>query len=232
MKPVKTLLCVLILGFIMACSKDPLGTNSLKDSRDGKIYEIVKIGNQTWMAENLSYLPSVSPSSVRSLTATVYYVYGYEGNDVASAKQHPNYKVYGVLYNWDAANVSCPDGWHLPNDEDWKSLELFLGMSESEANEEGTRDSGSVAKKLKSTELWDVFGSKGDNSSGFKAIAGAYLDNNGFGNERLGYYCTFWTSSTIGPSYAWHRFLNYSEDGITRGNYYRNFGHSVRCIKD
>jgi hypothetical protein len=55
------------------------------------------------MTENLAYLPVVSPSSAGSETAPYYYVNGYEGSTVASAKATANYTAYGVLYNWPAA---------------------------------------------------------------------------------------------------------------------------------
>jgi hypothetical protein len=69
---------------------------------DGKNYKTVQIGDQVWMAENLAYY-LVSPSSQGSTTTPYYYVYDYQGSDVAIAKATDNYKTYGVLYNWPAA---------------------------------------------------------------------------------------------------------------------------------
>ena len=71
------------------------------------------------MAENLAWLPGVSPSSDGSETLSYYYVRGYEGTVVSEAKAVANYSTYGVLYNWPAAMAACPDGWHLPSDGDW-----------------------------------------------------------------------------------------------------------------
>jgi len=78
----------------------------LTDSRDGKRYKIVVIGNQTWMAENLNYNASGSKCY---------------NND----ERYCNY--YGRLYNWNAAKSACPKGWHLPSDAEWTKLTDFVG---------------------------------------------------------------------------------------------------------
>ena len=95
---------------------------------DGRSYETILIGNQIWMAENLAYLPAVSPSINGSPTEKHYYVYGYEGSTTTQAKNHSNYQQYGVLYNWEAALTACPDGWRLPSYADWLILEKQMGM--------------------------------------------------------------------------------------------------------
>src|SRR5690554_6870297 len=116
-------------------------SGTFTDTRDGNVYNWVKIGNQIWMAENLAYLPEVVHSNAEFQTQSSngqpgYGVYGYDGNDVATAKSQSNYTTYGVLYNWYAAmngaessmaNPSgvqgvCPDGWHLPSDDEWHEL--------------------------------------------------------------------------------------------------------------
>jgi uncharacterized protein (TIGR02145 family) len=81
--------------------------NQFTDQRDGKTYKTVKIGTQTWMAENLAYK-----------TNKGCWVYNNDKKNVAK---------YGYLYNWETANVVCPAGWHLPTDAEWKILTDFLG---------------------------------------------------------------------------------------------------------
>jgi uncharacterized protein (TIGR02145 family) len=104
-------------------------TGSFTDSRDGKTYKTVKIGDQWWMAENLAWLPAVNPVNDNSSTEKYYYVSGYNGTDVSAAKATQNYTTYGVLYNWPAAmngaagsdanpssvQGACPAGWHIPS---------------------------------------------------------------------------------------------------------------------
>ncbi len=204
--------------------------NSFLDSRDGYEYETVKLGDQTWMAENLRFLPSVSKSTEGSLTETHYYVYGYEGNDVAIAASQDNYNIYGVLYNYEAANIGCPTGWHLPSDDEWKTLEFVLGMDPGSAELTELRFAGDVGEKLKATTLWATDGG-GDNASGFNALPGG--DKDGVPKfSDITEYAIFWTSTPDGADQAYHRSLRYGIDGIYRDRFYRDNGFSVRCLKD
>jgi len=107
---------------------------TFKDPRDGKEYKFVKIGKQTWMAENLNYNASDSKC--------------YKNNET-------NCKKYGRLYDWNSANKACPEGWHLPSDDEWTTLTDFIG------NGAGT--------KLKTTSGWSENGN-GTNDFGFSAL--------------------------------------------------------------
>ncbi len=213
----KTLPFLLLLILIAGCDKDPNGTpviKSFKDSRDSHIYKYVKIGSQTWMAENLAYLPAVSPSSEGSESSAIYYVYNYEGRSISEAKSKGNYTSYGVLYNWAAAKIACPLGWHLPTDDEWTTL---------------TDYSGSIAgKKMKSISGWSENGN-GDNSIGFMVLPSGTRYNGGF--IGLGSDAIFWSSSESG-AYTWNRHLYYGNDGVGRNGSYRSKGFSLRCLQD
>ena len=118
-------LFVLTLLFA-ACEKDPFEASSgtFTDERDGQEYKWVKIGDQIWMAENLAYVPYVcAPDSQCGI-----WIYGYNGE----GSYGTNYHTYGCLYDWETAQTACPEGWHLPSDEEWMELERFLGMEERE----------------------------------------------------------------------------------------------------
>jgi len=203
---------------------------SFQDERDGTIYSFIYIGEQSWMVENLAYLPDVSSSNIGSSTEINYYVYGYEGTSISEAKAAENHQTYGALYNWEAAKTACPAGWHLPTDGEWKTLEKYLGMSALDADDKGWRNSGDVGIKLKSTSGWNGNGN-GDSSSGFKAFPGGFRGTNG-DFDHLGNIAYFWSSSPDGESYVWRRYLNYGYDGVNRGSRPRSIGFSVRCTKD
>ena len=89
------------------------GQETFVDGRDNNSYDVVTIGDQVWMAENMRYLPNVSsPKSMsdEDYYNAKYYVYGYDGTDVTEAKNLNEYNTYGVLYNQTAARTACPTG--------------------------------------------------------------------------------------------------------------------------
>lgn len=206
------------------------GNGTYTDSRDGHTYNYITIGSQTWMAENLAYLPSVSPMSAGSTADPNYYVFNYEGTNVSEAKANPNYAVYGALYNWEASIVSCPMGWHLPSDEEWKIFENYLGMSQSELDLIDIRNSGIVGKKLKSISGWFDNGN-GDNSSGFDALPASC---HYFTGEKttIGFNALFWSETAYDEWAAWFRSLSNDNNGVFRGYFYKSNGYSVRCLQN
>ena len=113
-------------GFSVRCLRDTDDTSDFTDPRDGTVYPCVKIGNQVWMTKNLAYLPSVNAATDGSESVAKYYVYDYDGTDVATAKATANYTEHGVLYNYPAAIISAPDGFHVPSDEELNVLEVFV----------------------------------------------------------------------------------------------------------
>ena len=228
--------CLFLLVFALlavGCTKQPVinpDSGSFEDSRDTHGYKWVGIGEQVWMAENLAYLPAVGPVINFSETKPFYYIYGYDGSLVNEAKAASNYTRYGVLYNWQAAISACPDGWHLPGDDEWKLLEAYLGMSQQDLGNEGFRASGSVGKKLKSTSVWENNGT-GDNSSGFTALPGGYRSFNG-SFEGLGQGAGFWSASENSSSTAWYRGLVFYAGTLHRYSYSKGDGFSVRCVRN
>jgi uncharacterized protein (TIGR02145 family) len=198
---------------------------------DGRTYVYKFYGDQTWMIENLAYLPSVSPSSDGSDSVSFYYVNAYEGSSVAEAKSSGNFKTYGVLYNFEAAKTACPPGWHLPTDGEWKTLEKHLGMSSADADGLHLRISGGVGKKLKSRTGWKDDGN-GDNSSGFNVLPAGDRYNLGGFMEDLGSLAIFWSSSHDINKRVWTRLVDFSNDGVGRLSVDHRPGYSVRCLKD
>src|SRR5690554_6700140 len=145
---------------ISSSSSSSIVYSTIKDARDNQTYRIVTIGSQTWMAENLKYLPSVVGPETGSQTTPHYYVYGYNGTNVTDAKATANYNTYGVLYNWPAEMNACPDGWHLPSDAEWTELTDYLG---------GESVAGGKLKETGTTH-WASPNTGATNETGFTAL--------------------------------------------------------------
>ena len=197
------------------------------DTRDNINYKYKQFGSQIWMIENLRFIPFVSKLKEQG----GIWVNGFDDNNVAVAKNEENYIKYGCLYDLQMALVACPIGWHLPSDDEWKTLEVLLGMTPSEADDQGSRYTGSVGRKMKSVYDWALCGN-GDNFSGFNTFSGGhrhYSDGGEFYTQTWQAY--FWTATTYNIS-SWSRMITYNSDGINRHSSNTSFGFSVRCIKD
>lgn len=212
------------------------GTN-LTDSRDGKIYKTAQIGTQLWMAENLNH-GMVIHDSVEATDNDTIEMYYYNNSDSLG-------NLYGGLYLWDemmqytttaSTQGVCPDGWHLPSDEEWMTLEKFLGMADSTVVKTSWRGTDNEGTKLKdeSSDFWSIPGS---NESGFSGIPGGRLNdstNPAYDGKRfqdLGVASRFWTSSgeEVG-NHAWYRGL--AGKNVGRNDIVKHTGRSVRCVKD
>ncbi|HNW68387.1 MAG TPA: FISUMP domain-containing protein [Bacteroidales bacterium] len=215
-------------GSAMSFTTQGGSANTFTDTRDGNVYQIVTIDNQVWMAENLKYLPSVVDPGTGSQTTPYYYVYGYSGTgtNVANAKATANYSTYGVLYNWPAACISCPAGWHLPSDAEWTELTDYLG---------GTSVAGGKLKAIGTIEagtgLWYADNIGATNETGFTAFPGGYrYDDGGFSG--IGDYGYWWSATENSTSNAWIRLMFYNTSDVYRGSHRKEVGFSVRCIRD
>lgn len=194
------------------------------DSRDSNVYTTVQIGTQCWMAKNLAFLPSVVGSATSSNSGRYYYVYGYEGTDVPTAKATANYSTYGVLYNNPAALTACPVGWHLPSDTEQNILDQFLNDTTCDANRMGG-GCANAGTKLKTVGPSNFNG----------LLAGLRQGQYGSGNfTGQGTYGSFWSSSvaSVDISQTWNRLINSSLASVERRPDRREVAYSVRCLKD
>jgi uncharacterized protein (TIGR02145 family) len=215
--------------------------NTFTDSRDGNVYRYVTIGDQEWMIDNLAWLPSVSPSTETSDSKAKYYVSEYEGSDVSTAKSTEYYSTYGVLYNWTAANSCCPEGWHLPTDEEWEELQDLIFTNKGPFDKT-TYDWGYVwwdlGKHLWHTSGW--LGGNGLNTYGFSALPGGGVYYEPFPQDCPGVtasckcYADFWSATLTGNKGSaralWSQYAG--NIGIHVGCYPKGYGISVRCVKD
>jgi uncharacterized protein (TIGR02145 family) len=209
---------LLVLAFSQ-CEKefDPEGYGNFTDNRDGTEYKTVVIGSQTWLAENLKYLPEVvSPVNV-SDSFKYYYVYDYYGERTDRARATTGYKTFGVLYNFKAAMDACPEGWHLPDSTDWENLNKFIGPGNG--------------SELRSGSYW-ASDDNGNNRSGFNALPAGCQEEGRF--RELGSKAVFWSTQIPyqepGSAIVWgfHNSLGKLEyQPEPKIN-----GYPVRCIKD
>ncbi len=177
---------------VSKCGED----GTFRDSRDGRVYKCVKIGDQTWMAENLDFgeIVHLSGNQVKASTAHAQkYCYGDDSTNCLK---------YGGLYQWHTAmglcaeyaamdasalvgnphRGICPAGWHVPTQDEWEKLVEFVQSP----------DSNDAGRKLKSKEGWDErqycvqvvsdfcyggysYGANGNDAYGWGAIPSGYL---------------------------------------------------------
>ena len=198
---------------------------------DGNYYQTAQIGTQLWMAENLkttkyndgSPIPTETDNTIWSTMTTPAYCW-YDNDETN------NKPFYGALYNWYTINTGnlCPSGWHVPSDDEWKTLEIFLGMSQLGADSIGYRGTNQGGKlKEAGTIHWWSPNTGADNSSGFTALGGGYRYGGYDGTfYQLGHYGVFWASN------GFYRHVMSERSDISRTDANKSYGYSVRCLKN
>ena len=182
---------------------------SFTDERDGKTYRTVKIGNQTWMAENLNYKT---------------------GSSVCYDNEESNCQKYGRLYYWDDAMKACPAGWHLPSDAEWTALTDFAGGEKAAGTKLKSKTGWSA---LKSKTGWPA--GKGYTAAtddyGFSALPGGFGTFDGKFNRAgdIGYW---WSATEDDAGYVWDRSMYYNYEYVYRINYDKTYLFSLRCLQD
>ncbi len=200
---------------------------------DGNFYNIIKIGSQLWMAENLKTTRFNDNTAIANVTNNAEWsglttpAYCWYNND-----QDQNKPLYGAIYNWYAAADSrlCPDGWRVATDSDYNTMELSLGIPQSEIDTWGWRgtDQGT---QLKNTTGWSS-GENGTNTSGFTALPGGYrfYQTGVFAGQNI--YGYWWTSSELDQTRGWYRRLDGDNQKVNKAATEKNAGKAVRCVKD
>jgi uncharacterized protein (TIGR02145 family) len=205
---------------------------------EGNHYPTVIIGNQEWMAKNLrtthyadgTPIPGVSDNFAWDTLDKNDKAYCWYYNDSTS-----NAVAYGALYTWSAAmngaassndNPSgvqgvCPDGWHLPGDDEWAELVNYVSND---------GHSGSEAIALKSTSGWHDDGN-GTDDYGFNALPGGRRYNEGDFSD-FGCDNTWWSATEDSLTTAFGRVMYYSYNTVGQYKGSKDCGFSVRCLRD
>jgi uncharacterized protein (TIGR02145 family) len=203
---------------------------------EGQVYNTIQIFSQCWLKENLNVGVMIDGTIEQSNNGTIEkYCYNNEPDSCAK---------YGGLYQWwemmqyniqQGLQGICPPGWHLPTDEEWKVLEGAVdsqyGIGDNTWHSSGVRGFD-IGTNLKATTGW-LYGGNGTDLFGFSGLPGGY--------RHYWYPPTFlfvgsagywWTSTEGNYGYAWGRYLNYGGPGVSRYDVDKDYGYSVRCLRD
>lgn len=204
---------------------------------DGNVYNTVPIGTQVWLKENLKVTHYRNGDSIPEVRDSLEWVNLITGAWCYFNNNPANGAVYGMLYNWYAVNDPrglAPLDWHIPSDEEWKTMEMYLGMSQSEADQIDWRGTDEGAKLKENDTIHWVSPNIATNSSGFTALPGGwriyFLYTGSFYNIKS--TGEWWSSTEKDAAGAWLRNLcNYHPD-IYRISFGKPQGCSVRCVWD
>ena len=223
------------------------GTSRMFDA-DGHTYETVQIGTQCWTKANLHSAKdrngnvfingnAASSGDFDANNDSVVYIPTQETWNANNSSVTYNNSIFGYFYNWKAANLVCPAGWHLPTNEEWATLTDYVGNQSAYVCGIGT---AGIAKALAdTTTAWKSFeddscapgyAPSSNNATGFGAVPAGY--NYGSDFHDFGNYANFWSSTEYNGPYVYTYSLYY--DYAYVGNYSngKNLGFSVRCLRD
>ena len=160
---------------------------SYTDGRDGFVYQIIKVGEQMWMSQNLNFVSSDS--------------WCYD-------KKESNCNKYGRLYTYETAKEVCPDGWHLPSDDEWQ--EMIVQLEKERKGKTFTQE---------------------EKENGFNTTLGGWRSKSGnfYNFKEIGYY---WSSTVKAGNYAWYQYINSLSKDFSKNYHNFEMAFSVRCIKD
>lgn len=204
------------------------------EDADNNLYVTVKIDDQWWMAENLATTKLNDGTPIDMIfhesewsTATTSLYSWYEDKSI-------NKDQYGALYNGYTIQTDkvCPTGWHVATDDDWKKLELKLGVPQEDLNKTGLdRGSSEIIEQLKAAS--DVFNNQqpGNNDSGFGAMPAGVRKGYSGQFEEIGEGAFFWAMSDVEVDELFYRYIG-STPGIGRFEGSLTDGFAVRCVKD
>ena len=221
--------------------KSPTGNTPLSSVTDidGNTYQTIQLGSKWWMAENLRVTHYRNGDAIPKVTTNIIWADLSTGAYCLYGNSEINASIYGYLYNWYAVNDSrniAIDGWHVPTDDEWKELEMALGMSPSDANNTSNRGTNEGSKLAGNAALWNDGGLEMDaafGESGFSALPAGYRSWEDGHFDDIGRRAYFWSSTEHDINYAWIRMVSYYYAEVYRLNYSnKRYGFSVRLVRD
>ena len=213
---------------------------------DGNSYAFLTYGNQVWTVENAEMVKYRDGTPIPQITepddwtALTTGAWCYNNNDETKGKLYNWYAVMGIH---DAEPTTpnkefAPEGWHVPSDAEWTTLENYLIANGY--NYDGTITENKIAKAMASITGWNSSTNEGavgnnqslNNDSGFNAFPGGYRSviDGSFNTE--GNNVIFWSSTESDTYLAWSRFLNFNFNNLTKSNTFVKEGYSVRFVRD
>lgn len=192
-------LSLLFLAFTAGHIVMAQNSDFIMDERDGNIYLTAKFKDTWWMCQNLKFNPGEGSTC-------------YENDET-------NCMLKGRLYTQETAMNACPEGYHLPSDEEWKALESYIGMDKNDLDQTYNRNSGTVGKFLR----------MGGGLS-FDADYVGMVNPKG-NSSHAGNRAYFWTSTQDDNELSWIRVIEKTRDGVERLLIHKNTMLTVRCVK-
>ena len=216
--------------------------------QDGNTYDYLTYGDQVWTVDNAEMVTYRDGTEIPQVTDATEWenlttgAWAYYNNDPTKPRLYNWYAVMGI---YDSASFSdatlrkefAPEGWHVPSDAEWTTLENHLIANGY--NYDGTLTENYIAKAMASTTGWisdTGTGAPGNdqslnNDSGFNTFPEGYRISNGpFTNE--GSSAVFWSSTESSASDAWYRSLYSNNSNLDRNNALNQNGFSVRFVRD
>ena len=214
---------------------------------DGNTYNYIAYGTQVWTVDNAAMVTYRDGTLIPQVTGATEWsnlttgAWCYHNNDPTKPRFYNWYAVMGIHdTDPDTPNKEfAPDGWHVPSDAEWTTLENHLIANSY--NYDQTNTGNKIAKSMASNTGW-VFSSTEigavsndqslNNSSEFNAFPEATRINDGsFDSDGEGFDTIFW-SSTVADLGSWYRLLNYESSSLGRGASNNQSGFSVRFVRD
>ncbi len=223
---------------------DALQPTSVTDI-DGNSYDYLTYGDQVWTVENAEMVTYRDGTEIPQVTDATEWAnlttgaWAFYNNDPTKPRLYNWYAVMGI-HDTDPNTPNkefAPEGWHVPTDAEWTTLENYLIANGY--NYDGTTTENMIAKAMASTTGWNSSTNSGsigndqstNNSSGFNAFPEGDRHSNGsFVDE--GDIAIFWTSTEDDTNNAWNRYLYFNYNDLNSSNSLKQYGFSVRFVRD